>query len=322
MQALRRTGTDLTLTEQTVPVCRRGEALIRVRMAGICNTDLEIARGYMNFEGTLGHEFVGEVVDVAADGGKDWIGARVAGEINLACHHCDLCQRNLPRHCQNRTVLGIAGKDGAFAQYLTLPLENLHRVPNTLSDKAACFIEPIAACYEILEQVTIEPGTTIAVLGDGKLGQLTAQVLHARGLTPVLVGKHEAKLARARARGVQTAKADDLAANSCDVVIEATGNATGMQLALRLLRPRGTLVMKSTYHGALTLDAAPIVIDEITLIGSRCGPFAPAVNALKTHALDPEAMIDAVFPLAEAKRAIEEAARSEVLKVLLQMPEA
>jgi threonine dehydrogenase-like Zn-dependent dehydrogenase len=322
MQALRRTGTHVKLTEREVPVCRPGEALIRVRMAGICNTDLEIARGYMSFEGTLGHEFVGEVVDVAAEGAKDWLGRRVAGEINLACHRCDLCRRNLPRHCQNRTVLGIAGKDGAFAEYLTLPLENLHQVPDALSDRAACFVEPLAACYEILEQVSIEQGTRVAVLGDGKLGQLTARVLQACGLTPVLVGKHDDKLARASQRGVQTAKATDLAANSCDLVIEATGNATGMHLALHLLRPRGTLVLKSTYHGALTLDAAPIVIDEITVIGSRCGPFPPALQALSKHSIDPESMIDAVFPLADAERALEVAARPALLKVLVQMPEA
>lgn len=315
MLALTRHDSQLGMRQIDMPVRKPGEALVRVRMAGICNTDLEIARGYMSFEGVLGHEFIGEVVE--ADDAH-WLGARVAGEINLACRKCETCARGLARHCPNRTVLGILGKDGAFAEYLTLPIANLHRVPDTLSDRAACFVEPIAACYEILEQVPLKGHERIAVLGDGKLGQLVAMVLHERAAAPILVGKHEPKLQRARARGLRTAYAGELAHKSFDVVVEATGSPSGMQAALQLVRPRGTLVLKSTYHGALTLDAAPLVIDEITLVGSRCGPFVPAIASLAAHKLQPDSLIDAVFPLSEAYEALQRAGEPGVLKVLLQ----
>ena len=296
----------------------RDEALIRVTLAGVCNTDLEIARGYMGFEGVLGHEFVG-IVEACSD--PSWLGVRVAGEINLACQRCTLCQRGLSRHCPSRTVLGILGKDGAFAQYVTLPIVNLHRVPEALSDRAACFVEPIAACFEILEQVRIAPDDRVAVLGDGKLGLLASLVLQSQGLSPVLVGKHADKLGRAHKLGVQTAFAADLPRKAYDVVVEATGSPSGMQLAIDLVRPRGTLVLKSTYHGALTLDAAPLVIDEISLVGSRCGPFSPAIAQLAGGKLNPEPLIDAVFPLHAAAQALEHAAQPGVLKVLLSMNE-
>jgi threonine dehydrogenase-like Zn-dependent dehydrogenase len=317
MLALRRSASGIALEERDPPVRRSGEALLRVRMAGICNTDLELARGYMDFDGVLGHEFVADVVecDHAA-----WRGTRVAGEINLACGACTQCQRGLGRHCQQRSVLGILGKDGAFAEYVTLPLENLHRVPDGLSDQAACFIEPIAACYEITEQIQLEKYAQIAVLGDGKLGLLVALVLAERGATPVLVGKHERKLALARQHGIATAELTTLARKTFDLVVEATGSPSGLQQAITLLAPRGTLVLKSTYHGMLRLDAAPLVIDEITLIGSRCGPFAPAIAALAHRTLAPETLIDAVFPLADAEHALAKAAEPGVLKVILQMP--
>lgn len=292
------------------------EALVRVKVAGICNTDLEIVRGYMSFEGVLGHEFVG-VVQECSD--PSWLGVRVAGEINLACQRCALCQRGLARHCPERTVLGILGKDGAFAEYVTLPIVNLHRVPEALSDRAACFVEPIAACFEILEQVRVQPEERLAVLGDGKLGILAALVLQSQGLSPVLVGKHADKLARARQLGVQTAIAADLPRKAYDVVVEATGSPSGMQLAIDLVRPRGTLVLKSTYHGPLSLNAAPLVIDEISLVGSRCGPFSPALAQLAGGKLKPEALIDEVFPLHAAEQALERAAQPGVLKVLLSM---
>jgi threonine dehydrogenase-like Zn-dependent dehydrogenase len=317
MLALTRTALGIGLCEQDVPVRRSGEALVRVRMAGICNTDLEIARGYMGFEGVLGHEFVGEVIE--ADD-PSWVSARVTGEINLACGACDMCHRGLGRHCPTRTVLGIVGKDGAFAEYLTLPLANLHRIPDRLADQDACFVEPIAACYEITAQLTVAPGDKIAVLGDGKLGQLIAMVLHERGVTPVLVGKHPLKLVRAAQRGIGTARYAELNAKSFDLVVEATGSPTGMEQAIALLRPRGTLVLKSTYHGALTFNAAPLVIDEITVIGSRCGPFEPAIEGLASHALRPGALVDAVYPLRDAEQAMRKAAERGVLKVLLQMP--
>lgn len=316
MLALCRDEQAIHLREVQAPRPAPDEALIRVSLAGVCNTDLEIARGYMGFQGVLGHEFVG-VVQECAD--ARWLGARVAGEINLACQRCSLCQRGLSRHCPSRTVLGILGKDGAFAEQLTLPLVNLHRVPDALPDRAACFVEPIAACFEILEQVRVQPEDQVVVLGDGKLGLLAALVLRSQGLSPVLLGKHADKLARARQLGVQTALAADLPRKTWDVVVEATGAPNGMQLAIELVRPRGTLVLKSTYHGALTLDAAPLVIDEISLVGSRCGPFPPALAGLASQALDPEPLIDAVYPLREAPRALEHAAERGVLKVLIDM---
>lgn len=318
MLALCRLSDSISLREVANPRPAQDEALIRVHLAGVCNTDLEIARGYMGFHGVLGHEFVG-VVEECAD--PSWLGARVAGEINLACQRCSMCLRGLSRHCPSRTVLGILGKDGAFAEYVSLPIHNLHRVPDTLSDRAACFTEPIAACFEILEQVRVQPEDQVVVLGDGKLGMLAALVLQGQGLSPVLLGKHADKLARARQLGVKTAFAADLPRKSHDVVIEATGSPAGMQLAIELVRPRGTLVLKSTYHGALSLDAAPLVIDEISLIGSRCGPFPPALAQLAARALDPEPLVDAVYPLREAPRALEHAAERGVLKVLLSMTE-
>ncbi|HEX4353608.1 MAG TPA: alcohol dehydrogenase catalytic domain-containing protein, partial [Polyangiales bacterium] len=269
MLALCRTESRLALEQRDAPSRRAGDALVRVRMAGICSTDLEIARGYMNFRGVLGHEFVGEVIE--ADDAS-WIGARVAGEINLACGACAMCQRDLPRHCSKRTVLGILGKDGAFAEYLTLPIVNLHRVPIGVPDRTAVFVEPVAACYEILEQLRVAPSDRVAVLGDGKLGQLIAAVLASRGAAPTLVGKHARKLALARVRGLGTAKPNELDDKTFDIVVEATGSPAGMQRAIALVRPRGTVVLKSTYHGNLSFDAAPLVIDEITVIGSRCGP--------------------------------------------------
>jgi threonine dehydrogenase-like Zn-dependent dehydrogenase len=317
MLALCRTESAVTLQQVAVPERGPGEALVRVRMAGICSTDLEIARGYMGFRGVLGHEFVGEVQ--AADDAQ-LIGTRVAGEINLACGHCPICKRGLGRHCPQRTVLGILGKDGCFAEYLTLPVQNLHPVPASLSDRTACFVEPVAACYEITEQLYVAPHDRIAVLGDGKLGQLIASVLAEQGATPTLICKHARKRQLAEARGLQTATLSELEAKSFDVVVEATGSPEGMQRAIELVRPRGSIVLKSTYHGVLSFDAAPLVIDELTVIGSRCGPFAPALAGLASRSLSPDSLIDSVYPLVDAEQALQKAAEPGVLKVLLQMP--
>ena len=314
MLALHRQGGTLTVRHLPVPRPAAGEALIRVHVAGVCNTDLEIARGYMGFEGVLGHEFVGTVEQCDDDA---WLGARVAGEINLACGHCDTCRRGLGRHCPTRRVLGILGKDGAFAEFLTLPVTNLHRVPEGLSDSAACFVEPVAACFEILEQVAIGPQDRVAILGDGKLAQLAALVLTSQGVQALVVGKHASKLARAEALGLRVACAAELEPKSFDIVVEATGSPSGMQLAIQLTRPRGTLVLKSTYHGPLSFDAAPLVIDELKLVGSRCGPFQPAIAALGAARLRPEPLIDASFALHDAERALARAAEPGVLKVLL-----
>lgn len=315
MLALQRTAGGIELREVERPVPGPGEALVRVRMAGICNTDLEIARGYMNYFGTLGHEFVGEVVEADT---KGWIGSRVAGEINLSCGHCKYCSRGLGRHCPTRTVLGIAGKAGCFAEYVTLPERNLHRVPDRVADPVACFIEPVAACFEVLEQVRVSPRDSIVVLGDGKLGQLLAMVLADQGLAPTLAGKHPEKLARAASRGIATASPDVLERKAYDIVIEATGSPSGMLRAIELVRPRGTLVLKSTYHGPLTFDAAPLVIDEITVVGSRCGPFQPAIASLASGDLPAESLIDEIFSLTDAPRAFERASSQNTLKVLLR----
>ena len=299
------------------PAPREGEALVRIRMAGVCNTDLEIARGYMGFAGVLGHEMVGEV-----EGHPDpsWIGRRVAAEINLACGACESCGRGLARHCPNRTVLGIVGKDGCFAEHVTLPIANLHAIPDGLSDEAAVFVEPLAAAFEIVEQMHVPPDARVAILGDGKLGLLCALVLRETGCDLTLVGKHPEKMRHVAKLGVRTRAPGELGSDKLDVVIEATGSPSGLALALTHLRPRGTLVLKSTFHGTTTtpLDTAKIVIDELHLVGSRCGPFAPALRALATRRIDPTPLLDHVYPLADGLRALEHAARPGVLKVALR----
>lgn len=310
----------VTLREVPDPTPQPDEALVAVRMAGICSTDLQLARGYMGFAGTLGHEFVGEVT--RCDGDPGLVGARVVGEINAACGRCDACRNNLGRHCATRTVLGIAGRDGCFADALCLPMRNLHRVPDGLSDERACFAEPVAAAYEILEQRPQTAGERVAVLGDGKLGQLIAQVLHAAGAQVCLVGRHRDKLELARAMGIGgmlDAEAAAVTDRRFFTVVEATGTPEGLERALGLVRPRGTVVLKSTYKGSLSLDMAPFVIDEITLLGSRCGPFSPALEALSRGTVDPVPLIAGRYPLSEAETAFAHAGRRGVLKVLLDM---
>ena len=293
------------------------EALVRVTLAGICNTDLEIARGYAGFEGTLGHEFVG-VVERAPD--ARLIGQRVVGEINAGCGQCALCAAGDPRHCPARTVLGIVGRDGAFADYLSLPVVNLLPVPPGVPDERAVFAEPLAAAWGITERVRLTPDERVAVIGDGKLGLLCAQALAQTGASVLLVGKHENKLDIARRRGIETVKLDNLrAAREFDAVVEASGSAGGFALALDLLRPRGTLVLKSTFHGATEINAARIVVDEISVVGSRCGRFAPALDLLARDAIDVESLISETYPLADGVRAMERAAAPGVLKVLLKM---
>lgn len=288
------------------------EALIRVLRAGICATDLEIVKGYMGFSGTLGHEFVGEVIECRD---REWIGQRVTGEINLGCGICKRCLGSMTRHCATRTVLGILGKDGCFAEYVTLPVRNLHAVPEGVSDEVAAFVEPVAAAFEILEQLPMDPSWRVAVLGDGRLGAIIAMMLRHSGVDLTVIGRHARKLAHLEALGVRTATVGEPLDGDFDVVVEATGSATGFALARSLLRPRGVLVLKSTYHGILELDAAPLVIDEITVIGSRCGPFEPAIRALAAGRIDPSPLIDATYPLTDAERALEHAAERGVWKV-------
>ena len=291
------------------------ETLVRVRLTGICNTDLELLRGYLGFRGVLGHEFVGEVVE-AADGG--WVGRRVVGDIDAACYRCATCLAGRHTHCPNRTTLGIAGRDGSHADYLLLPQSNLFAVPDGVSDEAAVFVEPLAAACEILEQVKIVPSDRVAVLGDGKLGLLVAAVLRLTGADLLLVGRHPEKLAIAEAWGVRTGLAGQTELAGFDLVVECTGNESGFALARNLLRPRGTLVLKSTYQGDLKVDMSSLVVDEITLVGSRCGPFAPALRLLEAGLVDPSPLIAAEFPLADGVAAYECASRPGTLKVLLR----
>ena len=326
-------GRRLVARKKPLPKLRKGWALIRVRLAGICNTDVEILRGYHNFRGTPGHEFVGEVADVRGVSNatkKRWMGQRVCGEINVSCPAhgfkpvCDFCRRGLKTHCARRTVLGIVAHDGAFAEYLALPLENLHLVPDNVTDEQAVFVEPLAAACEILDQIDVKKLPSAALLGDGKLAQLIARVLHTAIPRVVMYGKHERKLAVAHRAGIQTRKvsgdASDLRRIKEDfpLVVEATGSPTGLALAQEMTEPRGTLVMKSTFHGAAPVETWPIVVKEINVIGSRCGPFAKAIALLRSRKVDPRPLITRRFPLAEAPTAIRFAQQSGVMKVLLK----
>jgi threonine dehydrogenase-like Zn-dependent dehydrogenase len=312
MRALRVGDGTTSLVEVMAPE-PRGEALVRVVLSGICNTDLEIARGYAGFRGTIGHEFVGIVEDPGD--GTIARGQRVVGEINAGCGACARCATGDPRHCATRTVLGIVGRDGAHADLLRLPARNLVAVPEGVPDEHAVFVEPLAAAYGVLERCPIEPGASVAIIGDGKLGLLCAMALAPLG--PLLVGKHPEKLALAR--GLATASVADARrrGRAFDVVIEASGGASGFELALDLLRPQGTLVLKSTFHGATPVDAARIVVEEIRVIGSRCGRFAPALNLLARGAVGVGGLVSEVVSLDHAEHAMRRAARPGVLKVLL-----
>jgi threonine dehydrogenase-like Zn-dependent dehydrogenase len=292
-----------------------GEALIHVCMAGICNTDLELANGYRRFLGIPGHEFVGVVA--RAPGAETWEGRRVAGEINAACGECATCRAGRPTHCPNRTTLGITRRDGAFAEYLTLPIRNLHPIPEPIPDEIAVFAEPLAAACEILEQVHVHPADRVAVLGDGKLGLLCAQVLALTGCELIAVGHHEDKLDILAQRGIRTMMDGKPITGSADIVVEATGHPDGYAAARRLVRPRGTIVLKSTYRGSINADLTRAMVDEITLVGSRCGPFAPALRLLEQGLVDVVQLVHARYPLSEALAAFEHAGRPEALKVLL-----
>lgn len=297
------------------PAPSPGEALIRTRLAGICNTDLEIMRGYMGFRGILGHEFVGVVA--RADDAPEWVGQRVVGEINAYCGQCPTCRRGDPTHCPQRTTLGIDRRDGAMADYFTLPVKLLHPVPANIPDEWAVFAEPLAAACEITERVQVRPSDRVVVLGDGKLGLLVAQVLQLTGCDLLAVGRHPDKLAILERRGIRTQVAGERMEPGADVVVEATGNQAGFAAARALVRPRGTLVLKSTFHGDVSLNLSMVVVDEVTMIGSRCGPFPPALRLLEQRLVDLESLIHATFPLDDGLAAFEQAATPGVLKVLL-----
>lgn len=323
----------LRAVQKPLPRLRKGWALVRMRMAGICNTDVEILRGYHNFRDTPGHEFVGEVADVAgvsAARKRRWLGKRVAGEINVACSAygykpvCAFCRRGIKTHCERRTVLGIVAHDGAFAEYLALPLENLHIIAESVNDQKALFIEPLAAACQMLAQIDIRRYRSGAVLGDGKLAQLIARVLKAARVNIVMYGKHASKLALANKVGIKTQRvrgdASDLKRikEKFRLVVEATGSPTGLRLAQEMTEPRGTLVLKSTFHGAAPVETWPLVVKEITVVGSRCGLFDTAIALLRSGKVNPAPLISRQFPLRDANRAIAYAQKRGVIKVVLR----
>jgi len=310
----------LTLRED-LPVPSPGDGEVRVSLiqAGICATDHGLVAGMYPFSGVLGHEFVG----VVEEGPPDLRGQRVVGEINAVCHECVHCLGGRPRHCANRTVLGIVGRHGAFAESLVLPAENLHTVPSGVSNEEAVFVEPLAAALEILEQVSVRPGDRVLVVGDGRLGQLVAQTVALTGCDLAVSGRHAHKLRFLEERGVSTLDATaadgagEVEAGAYDLAVECTGNETGYTAARAALRPQGTLVLKSTYPGNLSLNATMLVVDEIRVLGSRCGPFPPALRLLEQGLVDVSYLIDASFPLAQGLAAFAESARRATLKVTL-----
>lgn len=305
------------------PIPEKGEALIRVKLAGICNTDYEITKGYMGYVGVLGHEFVGIVEDVNSEKPEDnaWIGKRVVAEISWGCDNpnCEWCAKKNYRHCPNRHTIGIWKKDGCMAEYLTVPTNILFEVPENVTDEQAVFVEPLAAACEILEQLHIEPTSKILVLGDGKLGLTTALTLNAHNLDVVLVGKHQNKLDIAKAQGVKTVLLNDLKQEKYDVVVEATGSASGFETSMSLTKPRGVLVLKSTVASGKELNLAPIVIDEITVLGSRCGQFAPALRLLKNNRIDFTPFISGIYPIEKSLEAFEANKSKESLKILIRI---
>ncbi len=315
MQALTFDG-NLTLREVDTPCRQPDEALIQVTLAGICGTDLEILKGYSGFRGIPGHEFVGRVVETDEE---RWRGKRVVGEINVACGHCDWCRRGLARHCPHRSVVGIVNRDGIFAEFVALPLRNLHEVPDGIPDEAAVFVEPLAAAAEILEQMTIELGTRVVVIGDGRLGLLVAQVLKEARAEVTVLGRHAWKLDLARSWGFEVIRdgEPELPPSSFPVVVDATGSPRGIHQALRLVEPRGTVVMKSTFHGSADFDATKLVVDEVTLLGSRCGNFSTALEILRRGSVVLQPLISRAFPFEKALEAFDYVQHNSCLKVLL-----
>ena len=313
MQALYFDG-NLELKELSLPQPGPGEALVRLRLAGICRTDLEVLKGYHDFRGVPGHEFVGEVVGPPE---SSLLGQRVVGEINIPCGICRRCRQGLAKHCQERRVLGLRGKDGAFAEYLTLPAENLHIVPSGVSDDAAVFTEPLAAALAVSETAPANPGERALVVGDGTLGLLVSFTLALRGLDTHLVGHYREHLRLAESYGISTWLEDDLSPGEFDLVVEASGSLGGLGLALARVRPRGTVVLKTTVAGHLPLDPALVVVPEVRLLGSRCGPFPPALRLLAQGWLDPRPLISRTYPLSQGPAALDFARQKGTLKVLI-----
>lgn len=313
MQALWLENNQISLRDVAQPV-KPDEALIKVCKAGICSTDLELVKGYYPYKGILGHEFVGKVVD-APD--KTWIGRRVVGEINAVCGGCEACLNGRPSHCENRTVLGIVNRDGVFAEYTTLPLENLQPVPDTVPDEMAVFTEPLAAALEIQQQIQIKPTDRVLLIGAGRLGQLIAQTLALSGCDLHVVARHTLQKNLLTARRIRIISEEDIRPHKWDIVVEATGSTDGFNLARKAIRPRGTLVLKSTYKGEMNVNFSSIVVDEINIIGSRCGPFAPALRLLEKREVDPTVLIAEEYKLIDSLIAMEKAAQAGMLKVLI-----
>ena len=294
---------------------KANEALIKIRKAGICSTDLELVKGYYPYTGVIGHEFIGEVIEADE---PSWMGQRVVGDINVTCDQCEQCLNGRPTHCEQRTVLGIVNRDGTFAEYTTLPLANLHRVPDSVPDEMAVFTEPLAAALEIQDQIQIKPTDRVLLIGAGRLGQLIAQTLALTGCDLYVVARHERQQSLLKSRGIRIAAEEQIQPWRWDIVVEATGSPSGSALARRAIRPRGTIILKSTYKGDMNVNFSSIVVDEIHLVGSRCGPFEPALRLMESEQVDPTVLIAAEFKLNEALKAFERAAQPGVLKVLVE----
>jgi alcohol dehydrogenase len=320
MKALLFDGTLQYVDDYPVPEPAKGEALIRVSMAGICDTDIQITRGYLSFRGVPGHEFVG-IVERVNGLGQQWVGKRVVGEINCGCGVCDWCRRGLERHCPHRTTFGILDRDGAFAEYLTLPVKNLHEVPENVSDEEAVFTEPLAAAFEITEQVHIKPTDRVLVMGDGKLGILCALVLKTTGADITLLGKHDEKLSVAVNLGLtqsfQLETQNSKLKTLFDIVVDATGSPQSFEVALQCVRPRGAVVLKTTVAQGKELNLSPLVINEVTVVGSRCGPFEPALRALASRTVDVKPLVATILPFSRVLEAFHMVNDGLFLKILL-----
>ncbi len=313
MNALWLENNKISLRDVPQP-CKPNEALIKIRKAGICSTDLELVKGYYPYTGILGHEFVGEVVE--ADD-PAWVGRRVVGEINVVCQQCEQCLNGRSTHCENRTVLGIVNRDGVFAQFTNLPTTNLHPVPASVSDEMAAFTEPLAAALEIQQQVQVRPTDRVLLIGAGRLGQLIAQTLALTGCDLRVAARHAHQQSLLKARGIRIIAEEEIQPWRWDIVVEATGSPSGFALARQAIRPRGTLVLKSTYKGEINVNFSSIVVDEINIVGSRCGPFEPALRLLESRQVDPTVLIADEFKLEDGLKAFEHAAETGVLKVLI-----
>lgn len=306
-------GEQVVVQQEAVPEPKPDEVLIKLRLAGICSTDLALMRGYKDFCGMLGHEFVGEVVS----GPDTWLGQRVVGEININCGACDMCQWGMRSHCRQRRVLGIFNYDGAFGDVFRLPVTNLHRVPDSVSDRQAVFVEPLAAAAQILQQAHIQPQQRVVVIGLGRLGLLAVQVLVQTAAQVTGIVRHQRQVALLQQWGINANRIEEMPLAQADVVVDCTGNVEGFHAALALVRPRGMVVLKSTYEGLSAIELTNVAVNEVTVVGSRCGPFPVAIRLLEQGRVDVETIIDGMYTLDEAPQALAHAGQAGVLKILL-----